>query len=172
MIGHRYPGPDPIGGRAWCVELRRRITGLVPAIAPPAWPQWPERPGMYNARDVAGGSWDRRLGWTRHPSSHAYCDGDDYMVTHLAAPQSLRVGSQVAWIAAVMLAEQHPILPAGYRSPAFVVEVIWNRHIITLERLADGWRPYTGRDPHVSHPHLTIVRPGSPLHPYPPARTA
>lgn len=47
----------------------------------------------------------------------------------------------------------HPALGAG-------AYVIWNRRIISTDRLAEGWRPYAGSNPHTSHVHLSVARHG------------
>lgn len=35
--------------------------------------------------------------------------------------------------------------------------VIYNRRIISTDRLASGWRPYTKGDPHTSHVHISVA---------------
>ncbi|HSX68117.1 hypothetical protein [Nocardioides sp.] len=42
----------------------------------------------------------------------------------------------------------HPALRAG-------AYIIWNRRIISAKRLSEGWRPYTGSNPHTKHLHLS-----------------
>lgn len=173
-----YPRPDSMGGRPWCVELRRRMTGFIPDIVPPFWAsRWPDRPGMYNARTTANTAWSlanfpTTNGWPRRetPSSHAYCDGDDYMVVHAGyhAPELL---AKVTWTLAIILIEQQPITPPGLE-PGYVVELISNRRILTLDQIQKGWRPYYGRSPHTDHAHASISRPGSPLFHYPPRPAA
>lgn len=37
-----------------------------------------------------------------------------------------------------------------------VTYVIWNRQIYNRARVADGWRPYTGSNPHTHHMHVSI----------------
>ena len=166
----RYPAPNPEGGRPWCVELRRRITSWVPEIQPPHqadWTRpWPERPGMWNPRTTDNQLWTPAHGWPtgEKPSTHAYCDGDDLMVTHLPPSTAELVRNQVAWILAVMLVQRIPIELPG-RPPAYVVEVINNRQIITAKK--PTWRPYGGASPHRDHTHHSITRPGSPLFAYP-----
>lgn len=34
--------------------------------------------------------------------------------------------------------------------------VIWNRHIWSLARNSEGWRPYTGSNPHDHHVHVSV----------------
>lgn len=34
--------------------------------------------------------------------------------------------------------------------------VIWNRRIWSLARNGEGWRPYTGKDPHTGHVHISV----------------
>lgn len=164
-----YPPPTALGGRPWCVELRRRLTGLIgPDLIPPRWARtWPDLPGMYNARGTNGrpfnfdtSTWPPRT----TPSSHAYCDGDDYMTTHLPGDRARAVRQQIAWIAVVMMINRDPITPTG-KKPGWIVEVITNRTIWT--RRNPVGRPYTGVSPHEDHVHISIVRPGSPLFVYP-----
>lgn len=35
--------------------------------------------------------------------------------------------------------------------------IIWNRHIISFNHISEGWRVYTGPDPHTSHVHLSVA---------------
>ncbi|MGQ0626175.1 MAG: LysM peptidoglycan-binding domain-containing protein [Sporichthyaceae bacterium] len=37
-----------------------------------------------------------------------------------------------------------------------IMYIIWNNRIWAAYRAADGWRPYTGGDPHTSHMHLSF----------------
>lgn len=37
-----------------------------------------------------------------------------------------------------------------------VTYVIWNRRIYNRGRAAEGWRPYTGKNPHTHHMHVSI----------------
>lgn len=37
-----------------------------------------------------------------------------------------------------------------------VTYVIWNRQIYNRARVAEGWRPYTGLNPHTHHMHVSI----------------
>jgi hypothetical protein len=34
--------------------------------------------------------------------------------------------------------------------------IIWNKRIWSSYRQAEGWRPYTGYDPHTSHMHISF----------------
>lgn len=44
---------------------------------------------------------------------------------------------------------KHPALGAG-------AYVIWNRRIISTNRKAEGWRTYTGSNPHSKHMHVSV----------------
>lgn len=45
---------------------------------------------------------------------------------------------------------EHPALgPGSY--------VIWNRRIISRDRISEGWRPYTGSNPHDHHLHQSVT---------------
>lgn len=44
---------------------------------------------------------------------------------------------------------EHPALRSG-------AYVIWNRRIISRDRISEGWRPYTGSNPHDHHLHLSV----------------
>jgi hypothetical protein len=37
-----------------------------------------------------------------------------------------------------------------------VTYVIWNRRICSRARIAEGWRPYTGSNPHTHHVHISV----------------
>lgn len=45
---------------------------------------------------------------------------------------------------------KHPALGSG-------AYIIWNRRIISTDRLAEGWRPYTGSNDHTHHLHLSVA---------------
>lgn len=45
---------------------------------------------------------------------------------------------------------EHPALSSG-------AYVIWNRRIISRDRITEGWRPYTGSNPHDHHLHLSVA---------------
>lgn len=34
--------------------------------------------------------------------------------------------------------------------------IIWNRRIISTNRRSEGWRPYTGSNPHTKHLHISV----------------
>lgn len=46
----------------------------------------------------------------------------------------------------------------GAKHPAMGSDayVIWNRRIISTNRLREGWRPYTGSNPHTKHLHVSV----------------
>lgn len=44
---------------------------------------------------------------------------------------------------------KHPALKSG-------AYVIWNRRIISADRLHEGWRKYTGSNPHDKHVHVSV----------------
>lgn len=50
----------------------------------------------------------------------------------------------------VSLLGQHPALGSG-------AYLIWNRRIISTDRLGSGWRPYTGSNPHDKHLHVSVA---------------
>jgi len=45
---------------------------------------------------------------------------------------------------------KHPALGSG-------AYVIWNRRIKSTDRLSEGWRPYTGSNPHDKHAHVSVA---------------
>ncbi len=45
--------------------------------------------------------------------------------------------------------EGHPALRSGSY-------IIWNHRILSYDRLSEGWRPYTGSNPHEHHVHLSV----------------
>lgn len=57
--------------------------------------------------------------------------------------------NQLAPFLAGLLGE-HPALRSG-------AYVIWNRRIISRDRISEGWRPYTGSNPHDHHLHLSVA---------------
>lgn len=50
----------------------------------------------------------------------------------------------------VRLIGVHPALTSG-------AYVIWNRRILSFDRRAEGWRTYTGSNPHDHHLHLSVA---------------
>lgn len=57
--------------------------------------------------------------------------------------------NELAFYLAGLLGE-HPALRSG-------AYVIWNRRIISRDRIAEGWRPYPGSNPHDHHLHLSVA---------------
>lgn len=57
--------------------------------------------------------------------------------------------NDLAFVLAGMLGE-HPALRSG-------AYVIWNRRIISRDRISEGWRPYTESNPHDHHLHLSVA---------------
>lgn len=49
----------------------------------------------------------------------------------------------------------HQIAPLALADER-VTYVIWNRRIASRSRLAEGWRPYSGSNPHTHHVHISI----------------
>lgn len=45
---------------------------------------------------------------------------------------------------------KHPALGSG-------AYVIWNRRIISTDRIGEGWRVYTGSNPHDKHCHISVA---------------
>lgn len=45
---------------------------------------------------------------------------------------------------------EHPALRSG-------AYVIWNRRIISRDRISEGWRAYTGSNPHDKHLHVSVT---------------
>lgn len=48
------------------------------------------------------------------------------------------------------LLRRHPALGTG-------AYVIWQRRIISADRLSEGWRPYSGSNPHDHHVHISVT---------------
>lgn len=51
--------------------------------------------------------------------------------------------------ALVRLLGRHSALGSG-------AYLIWNRRIISTDRIREGWRPYTGSNPHTQHLHVSV----------------
>lgn len=45
---------------------------------------------------------------------------------------------------------EHPALASG-------AYIIWNNQIISRDRIDEGWRPYSGSNPHTKHLHLSVA---------------
>ena len=55
----------------------------------------------------------------------------------------------VASLADLIVAGTHPALSSG-------AYAIWNRRILSRDRASEGWRTYTGSNPHDHHLHLSV----------------
>lgn len=55
-----------------------------------------------------------------------------------------------ARLADMLRAGVHPALGSG-------AYIIWNRQIISRDRIGEGWRFYDGVNPHVKHLHLSVT---------------
>lgn len=53
-------------------------------------------------------------------------------------------------LAGMLRAGTHPALGSG-------AYVIWRRRIISRDRIGEGWRAYTGSNPHDKHLHLSVT---------------
>lgn len=53
-------------------------------------------------------------------------------------------------LAEMILDQAHPALGNG-------AYVIWSRQIFSAARRSEGWRPYTGSNPHTAHLHLSVA---------------
>lgn len=53
-------------------------------------------------------------------------------------------------LAAMLRLGRHPALGSG-------AYVIWNGRIISRARIGEGWRRYTGSNPHTKHLHLSVA---------------
>lgn len=58
-------------------------------------------------------------------------------------------GNRLATDIASLLGK-HPALGSG-------AYVIWNRRIISTDRLREGWRPYSGSNAHTKHVHVSVA---------------
>lgn len=57
--------------------------------------------------------------------------------------------NELALFLAGLLGEHPALGPGSY--------VIWNSRIISRDRISEGWRPYTGSNPHNEHLHLSVA---------------
>ena len=65
-------------------------------------------------------------------------------------PPSLDCDWLAEHLEAMLRAGEHPALRSG-------AYVIWDRRIISRDRVAEGWRPYSGSNPHTKHLHLSVT---------------
>lgn len=140
----KYPAPLSAPGRT--LNLRAGAT-FVTGV------QWPG--SGYNARTVGGVQYDPEEGWPDNdrPSEHAYTAAYDFMITRfgVSLAHQRREGDKLAeWL--VMIGTDK-----RYRATyGYVNTVIWNRRIWTWARRSEGWRRYTGRNPHTDHVHADL----------------
>lgn len=84
------------------------------------------------------GGWRASDPYPDHPGGYAL----DLMIDDM--PGGAALGQQIA-----------DFLVANWRELK-VRYVIWNRRVWSVSRIAEGWRPYTGTNPHTDHVHLTV----------------
>jgi hypothetical protein len=53
-------------------------------------------------------------------------------------------------LAGLLAGGAHPALRSG-------AYIIWQRRILSFDRRAEGWRPYSGSNPHEAHMHLSVA---------------
>lgn len=87
------------------------------------------------------------LGWRGNPKKWegpvlAYDADNDLAVGVNAQPLADYLASQLG---------KHPALMSG-------AYLIYNGRIISTDRLAEGWRPYYGKNPHTGHIHISVGR--------------
>jgi len=102
-----------------------------------------ELPGVTlgDIRDPAGGSESDHNPWVHDAAGVGVVRAVDVMTTNgtvLASNLAAKLG-------------RHPAMKSG-------AYVIWNRRIISSDRRSEGWRTYTGDNPHTDHVHVSIAR--------------
>lgn len=55
-----------------------------------------------------------------------------------------------AHLATMLRNSKHPALASG-------AYIIWDGEILSRDRVSEGWRPYTGSNPHRAHLHLSVT---------------
>jgi hypothetical protein len=120
-------GPQP-GARALVTELGHR---------------WGGRGEIFNCRPVRGGS---------HLSLHGEGRAVDWYRTASDPAQAAEAQQIIDWLLATDAAGNEHALARRMG----VQEIIWNHRIWTARRHAEGWRAYSGPDPHTSHLHIGL----------------
>ena len=83
------------------------------------------------------------IGSRPNVSDHPYGNAVDVMIPDHTSPAGVAVGDEIArWLLA-------------NRRQLGVKYLIWNKQIWSVERQADGWRPYVGVSPHYDHVHVS-----------------
>jgi hypothetical protein len=127
-------GPQP-GAKALVSELQKRVGG---------------RGEIFNCRSVRG---ETRL------SLHAEGRAVDWYRDARDPAQASEAQQIIDWL---LNADADGNRHAVARRMG-VQELIWNRSIWTARRHAEGWRPYTGVNPHTDHLHIGLNWAGAKL---------
>ena len=65
-------------------------------------------------------------------------------------PGGLDCDALAAWLEDAIRKGEHPALGSG-------AYIIWDRRIFSRNRQDEGWRPYSGPNPHNKHLHLSVA---------------
>jgi hypothetical protein len=83
------------------------------------------------------------IGSRPNVSDHPYGNAVDVMIPDYTSPAGVAVGDEIArWL-------------LQNRKQLGVKYVIWKKQIWSVERQAEGWRPYFGISPHYDHVHVS-----------------
>ena len=83
------------------------------------------------------------IGSRPNVSDHPYGNAVDVMIPDYPSPEGVGLGDEIArWLLA-------------NRKQLGVKYVIWKKRIWSVERQAEGWRPYYGVSPHYDHVHVS-----------------
>jgi hypothetical protein len=123
------------------------------------------KPGVTGLRDIlnsAYGRHDSGIGYPCGPGVSEHKEGRalDYMLNYANPAQRSQAEDIVNWLLAT---DRHGNRHANARRLG-IMYLIWNRRIWGSYRAAsdgDGWRPYTGSNPHTDHIHLSFSWPGA-----------
>lgn len=123
------PAPAPSGGGGF-VSTKYNLGNVKPHVAAAAR----EIGGRFGVAEVGGFSY-RNIAGTTSLSDHALGLALDFMTT---------AGDGIAAYAMSNAARLG------------VTYIIWDRRIWSVERAAEGWRPYYGVSPHTDHVHVSF----------------
>ncbi|MEV6301790.1 VCBS repeat-containing protein [Actinoplanes sp. NPDC051861] len=116
------------------------------------------KPGALALRDLFNDAYGDHDGWIGREcsavgvSEHKEGRALDYMLNVNDTGQRAIADDINNWLLAT---DRHGNKHANMRRLG-VMYIIWNRRIISAERINEGWRPYTESNPHTDHIHISL----------------
>lgn len=130
-----------VGPKTWAAA------GEIAAVPPPQNGRDPRAPACVAALRDANAAW---------PLRSKISDGVMGDLSHQARPSDHNLGNAVDITHDPRNgADGQTIAALAIQDPR-TTYVIWNAHIFNRSRAAEGWRPYSGANPHRHHVHISV----------------